>query len=112
MRRKAARNVGLSPLQAAVRWKATTCRSSDLSRDATRAAEANAARAMAFLAPGATLSVAQEDCRELSLKESSVDAVVADVPFGNRNRLVWAARTKAVLAYLVILYIYIYIRYI
>lgn len=32
----------------------------------------------------------QEDCRRLTLPDGSVDAVVTDVPFGNRNRLIWA----------------------
>lgn len=35
----------------------------------------------------------QEDCRQMiSVASASVDALVTDVPFGNRNRMVWVPR--------------------
>ncbi|CAL1155408.1 unnamed protein product [Cladocopium goreaui] len=73
---------------AAVRWR-TDSISSDISWDATRAAVANRSTAQRF-AKGSRLTVRQEDCRRLcSIADGSVDALVADVPFGNRNRMVW-----------------------
>ena len=81
--------VGTIAIEAAVRFERLAAISSDLSADATTAAAKNAAAAERFLASGASVRVAQEDVRRLSLADASVDAVVSDVPFGNRNRLVW-----------------------
>ncbi|CAE8627196.1 unnamed protein product [Polarella glacialis] len=81
--------VGTIAIEAAVHWPGVSARTSDISMDATKAAELNAAAARPCLASGSSLSVAQEDARCLQLEAGSMDAVVTDVPFGNRNRLVW-----------------------
>lgn len=78
--------VGTIAIESAVRWPHVKALSSDLSGDATRAALANTERAAQRLATGATVCVEQADVKALGLDEASIDAVVTDVPFGNRNR--------------------------
>jgi len=78
--------VGTIAIEAAVHWPGVEARTSDISMDATKGAELNAEQARPLLAEGSSLLVAQEDARRLSLPGGSVDAVVTDVPFGNRNR--------------------------
>lgn len=81
--------VGTIAIEAAVRWPGLKVKTSDISCDATEAAELNAVEAQAHLARGSSLTVAQDDARSLQVDSASLDAIVTDVPFGNRNRLVW-----------------------
>eukprot|EP00439_Symbiodinium_sp_Y106_P046428 s54_g5.t3 len=74
---------------AAVRIPHVRALTSDISWDATQAAKLNVAAAAPHLASGSTLVVSQEDARSLPNEAASIDFVVTDVPFGNRNRLVW-----------------------
>ncbi|CAE7279291.1 Thumpd3 [Symbiodinium sp. CCMP2592] len=81
--------VGTIAIEAAVRIPHVRALTSDISWDATQAAKLNVAAAAPHLASGSTLVVSQEDARSLPNEAASIDFVVTDVPFGNRNRLVW-----------------------
>ena len=83
--------VGTIAIEAAVRWPRVAARSSDISQAVTEAARVNLVRASPLLAEGSAVEVLQEDARRLSAATASVDAVVVDVPFGNRNRNVRVA---------------------